>query len=38
VERLRAGAALNRDDVATWYSQGDEGYLDYPTLRAGRAA
>jgi len=38
VEQLRAGAALNRDDVATWYSQGDEGYLDYPMLRAGRAA
>ena len=34
VARLRAGAALARDDAATWYSQGDEGYLDYPTLAA----
>ena len=38
VERIRAGAPLARDEAATWYSQGDEGYLDYPTLSAGRAA
>lgn len=34
VARIRSGAALARDDAATWYSQGDEGYLDYPTLAA----
>ncbi|MCK8786446.1 alkene reductase [Roseomonas sp. NAR14] len=33
-ERLRRGAALNPDVQATWYSQGPEGYLDYPTLAA----
>lgn len=32
VERLRTGAPLNQADVATFYSQGTEGYLDYPTL------
>ena len=32
VERLRAGAPLNEADVATFYSQGPEGYLDYPQL------
>jgi len=32
VARLRAGAALNSDDMATWYSQGPEGYIDYPAL------
>ncbi len=38
VARIRTGAALARDEAATWYSQGDEGYLDYPTLAASRAA
>lgn len=33
-ERLRAGAPLNPDVMATWYSQGPEGYIDYPTLEA----
>jgi 2,4-dienoyl-CoA reductase-like NADH-dependent reductase (Old Yellow Enzyme family) len=32
VERLRGGAELNPDDQATWYSQGPEGYVDYPAL------
>ena len=32
VQRLRTGAPLNQADVATFYSQGTEGYLDYPTL------
>ena len=27
--RLRDGIPLNRDDMATWYSQGPEGYIDY---------
>jgi hypothetical protein len=31
-ERLRTGAALTPDDIKTWYSQGPEGYTDYPTL------
>ena len=34
VARLRSGAALNPDDMATWYSQGPEGYVDYPALAA----
>jgi N-ethylmaleimide reductase len=32
VERLRAGAELTEPDVATFYSPGPEGYIDYPTL------
>jgi 2,4-dienoyl-CoA reductase-like NADH-dependent reductase (Old Yellow Enzyme family) len=34
VERLRTGAPLNPDDMASWYSQGAEGYTDYPALSA----
>jgi len=30
--RLASGAALNADVMATWYSQGEEGYTDYPVL------
>ena len=30
--RLKAGAPLNGDDVKTWYSQGPEGYVDYPAM------
>ena len=33
-ERIRTGAPLNQDVMATWYSQGREGYVDYPTLDA----
>jgi len=32
--RLKVGAVLNEADMATWYSQGPEGYVDYPTLAA----
>ena len=32
VERFRRDAPLNADQMATWYSQGAEGYTDYPTL------
>jgi 2,4-dienoyl-CoA reductase-like NADH-dependent reductase (Old Yellow Enzyme family) len=32
VERLRTEAPLTPDDVATWYSQGPQGYVDYPTV------
>jgi N-ethylmaleimide reductase len=31
-DRLRTGATLNEGVMATWYSQGDEGYTDYPSL------
>ncbi|MBX3560738.1 MAG: alkene reductase [Sphingomonas sp.] len=34
VARLRADAPLNPDNMATWYSQGPEGYTDYPALAA----
>lgn len=30
--RLLAGAALAKDEMTTWYSQGPDGYLDYPAL------
>ena len=36
--RLEKGAPLNPDDMATWYSQGSEGYTDYPTLERVAAA
>ncbi|HYD12588.1 MAG TPA: alkene reductase [Allosphingosinicella sp.] len=32
VDRLRRGADLAPDVMATWYSQGPEGYVDYPAL------
>lgn len=38
IERLRTGAALNEGDAATWYSQGREGYADYPALKDQEAA
>ncbi len=28
--RLQAGHALAKDEMATWYSQGAQGYTDYP--------
>jgi 2,4-dienoyl-CoA reductase-like NADH-dependent reductase (Old Yellow Enzyme family) len=30
--RLLNRAELARDDMASWYSQGPEGYVDYPAL------
>lgn len=30
--RLAIGAPLNPDNEATWYSRGEQGYLDYPLL------
>lgn len=33
VERLRTGAPLAPDVMANWYSQGPEGYTDYPTYQ-----
>ena len=32
VERLRTGAPLNQWDATTFYTQGAEGYTDYPAL------
>jgi 2,4-dienoyl-CoA reductase-like NADH-dependent reductase (Old Yellow Enzyme family) len=37
VARFRAGAPLNPDVMATWYSQGPEGYTDYPALETAAA-
>jgi 2,4-dienoyl-CoA reductase-like NADH-dependent reductase (Old Yellow Enzyme family) len=31
-ERIRAGAPLNEWDATTFYTQGHEGYTDYPSL------
>ena len=28
--RLKAGLPLAKDDMATWYSRGPDGYVDYP--------
>ena len=38
VARLRAGAALNAADPATFYSSGPAGYTDYPKLTEQEAA
>ena len=35
--RLLADAPLNRDDAKTWYSQGKQGYTDYPRLAEAAA-
>ncbi|GJE45021.1 alkene reductase [Methylobacterium soli] len=37
-ERLAEDAPLNKDVQTTWYSQGPEGYVDYPTLSEFKAA
>jgi 2,4-dienoyl-CoA reductase-like NADH-dependent reductase (Old Yellow Enzyme family) len=31
--RLARGLPLAKDDMATWYSQGDVGYVDYPAAQ-----
>ena len=38
VERIRTGAPLNAWDAATFYTQGREGYTDYPVLGEQDAA
>lgn len=38
VERLREGAPLNPVEEATLYTQGAEGYIDYPALADSKAA
>jgi len=35
VERMRANAALNAVDMATFYTSGPKGYTDYPALSVG---
>jgi N-ethylmaleimide reductase len=37
VDRLRADAPLNPIDIATLYSQGPQGYTDYPALATATA-
>ncbi len=37
VERLRAGAPVAKDNARTWYSDGPEGYTDYPALESAEA-
>ena len=37
VARIAAGAPLNPPDPATFYTQGPEGYVDYPALAENRA-
>jgi N-ethylmaleimide reductase len=32
VARLKAGAQLNAPDMSTFYTPGEKGYIDYPTL------
>ncbi|MCP3734109.1 alkene reductase [Sphingomonas sp. RP10(2022)] len=37
VDRLRQDAPLAKDNQATWYSKGPEGYTDYPALETAAA-
>jgi 2,4-dienoyl-CoA reductase-like NADH-dependent reductase (Old Yellow Enzyme family) len=37
VERLRTRAELVQGDFRTWYSEGPEGYIDYPALETEAA-
>ncbi|MCJ2035183.1 alkene reductase [Methylobacterium sp. J-068] len=37
-QRLVDHAPLNKDEQKTWYSQGPEGYIDYPTRDTAKAA
>jgi N-ethylmaleimide reductase len=36
-ERFHTGAPLAQDNPKTWYSQGPEGYVDYPALETANA-
>lgn len=38
VERFRSEAELNQPNPKTFYTAGEEGYLDYPSLREQQAA
>jgi len=35
--RLRTGASLAESEMRTWYSQGPEGYIDFPALETAAA-
>lgn len=37
-ERFKSDALLNEPDQATFYSPGDPGYTDYPTLEGTHSA
>ena len=37
VERFRRAAPLNQDNARTWYTEGAEGYTDYPELETAAA-
>ena len=37
IDRFRLGLPLAADEMRTWYSQGPEGYVDYPPYRAEAA-
>jgi N-ethylmaleimide reductase len=36
-ERIRSSAPLNEPDTKTFYSSGEHGYIDYPTLKPAHA-
>lgn len=36
--RIAEGTPLAKDNAKTWYSQGPEGYIDYPTRDEAKAA
>jgi len=36
-DRFRRGAPLAKDDAKTWYTEGPEGYTDYPALERAAA-
>jgi N-ethylmaleimide reductase len=36
--RIARGARWEKEDIATWYTQGAEGYTDYPSLAEAEAA
>ncbi len=36
VARFEKGAALNEDNIKTWYAPGPKGYIDYPTMEQGQ--
>jgi N-ethylmaleimide reductase len=38
VKRIALGAPLNESDSSTFYAGGAQGYVDYPTLDAAKAA
>jgi 2,4-dienoyl-CoA reductase-like NADH-dependent reductase (Old Yellow Enzyme family) len=38
VERMRAGASLNKAQSATFYASGAEGYTDYPTMNRAQVS